>query len=449
MAKRAVNGWFSDLVSSAAKPIFGTLHQSVLGTPEMDSPQMTRARDLWAVSQTIANTCFVLLITAGGVWLMAGHNLPGAELTPAQLAVRIVGAFLASNLSLILIGHGISFANGLAGAFLHAGAESTDPSVVADIVAGFVAASLIPGSPFGALIALGVVVLALGVVFTYAIRLALTMVLIAAAPVALMFHALPLTDGLARLWWRGMSGLLAIQVCQALALATAYRLLFTETDDTSDQLLGMPTDNDFTDLLVAGCLLWVLLRIPSWVARTVWRPAQPRMLGGLLRSLIVYRGLGALLGGRRRTAVPASVENPPPVQPPPAPPRRPQLPSPRPPLALPAGPAGSAGPATPPPPNEPGEPETGPEGDPRPMQLALPIPHPPAPARPGTQRPVQLTLPIPVTRVRQPTVPPPAAAPARPRARSRQLMLPGMPRRPVPHRQLTLWIDPPKRRRSK
>ncbi|MFI0411204.1 hypothetical protein [Actinomadura sp. 3N508] len=446
MAKRAVNGWFSDLVSSAAKPIFDTLHQSVLGTPEMDSPQMTRARDLWSVSQTIANTCLVLLITAGGVWLMAGHNLPGAELTPAQLAVRIVGAFLASNLSLILIGYSISFANGLAGAFLHAGAESTDPSVVADIVAGFVAASLIPGSPFGALIALGVVVLALGVVFTYAIRLALTMVLIAAAPVALMFHALPLTDGLARLWWRGMSGLLAIQVCQALALSTAYRLLFTETDDTSDQLLGLPSSNDFTDLLVAGCLLWVLLRIPSWVARTVWRPAQPRMLGGLLRSLIVYRGLGALLGGRRRVAAPMTAQNspiPPPASPPPAPPRRPQIPGPRPLLALPAGPPS---PAAPPPPETPADPDTGPEGDPRPMQLALPITAPPA--KPQGNRPVQLGLPIPVTRVRQPPAPPPATAPARPRVRSRQLMFPGMPRRPVPNRQLTLWTDPPKRRRG-
>ncbi|TMQ89826.1 hypothetical protein ETD83_38135 [Actinomadura soli] len=444
MAKRAVNGWFSDLVSSAAKPIFETLQQTVLGTPEMDAPQMVRVRELWGVSQTIANTCFVLLITAGGVWLMAGHNLPGAELTPAQLAVRIIGAFLASNLSLILIGHGISFANGLAGAFLHAGAESTDPSVVADVVAGFVAASLVPGSPFGALVALGVVVLALGVVFVYVVRLALTMVLIAAAPVALMFHALPLTDGLARLWWRGMSGLLAIQVCQALALATAYRLLFTETDDTSDQLVGMPSANDLTDLLVAACLLWVLLRIPSWVARTIWRPAQPRMLGGLLRSLIIYRGLGALLGRRRGLGAPAATSTSS-AQPPPAPPNRPQMPGPRRPLALPAGPS----PATPPPPSDPDDPETGPEGDPRPMQLALPIPNSPAPARPRAKQPRQLALPMPVTRVRKPPTPQQAAAPARPRARSRQLMFPGMPRRPVPHRQLTLWIDPPKHRRSK
>ncbi|SPT51213.1 hypothetical protein [Actinomadura madurae] len=315
MAKRAVNGWFSDLVSSAAKPVFDALHETVLGTPEMNSPQMARARNLWGVSRTIANTCYVLLITVGGVWLMAGHNLPGAELTPGQLVVRVVGAFLASNLSLIVIGYGIEFANGLAGAFLTAGAESIDPSVVADVVAGFVATSLVPGQPFIALIGLGVVVLALGVAFIYIIRLALTMVLIAAAPLALMFHALPLTDGLARLWWRGITGILAIQVCQSLVLATAFRLMFTETKDTSDDLLGAPSHNDVTDLLMAACLLWVMLRIPSWVARTIWRPAQPRLLGGLLRSLILYRGLGALVSNRRR-AVAAAPHKAPPVAPP-------------------------------------------------------------------------------------------------------------------------------------
>ncbi|MFG2084633.1 hypothetical protein [Spirillospora sp. NPDC048824] len=440
-----MNGWFADLVSSAAKPIFGVLHDTVLGTPEVDSPEMARARDLWGVSQAIANTCYVLLITAGGVWLMAGHSLPGAELTPGQLAVRIVGAFLASNLSLILIGYGIGFANGLAGAFLEAGAEPIDPSVVADVVAGFVAASLVPGQPFTAMVGLGVVVLALGVAFIYVIRLALTIVLIAAAPLALMFHALPMTDGLARLWWRGISGILAIQVCQSLVLATAFRLMFTETDDTRDHLMGMPSHNDVTDLLLAACLLWVMLRIPSWVARTIWRPAQPRALGGLLKSLILYRGLGALLGNRRRVAAPARLRNPPPPPPappvPPVPPRRPELPGPpRPPLALPAGPP----PAEPPSPGASGGPGTGPHsGGGRPMQLTLPIPS--VPAGPGRRRPVQLALPIPATRVPRPAAP---ATPAgRPRVRSRQLMFPGMPRRPVPQRQLTLWTDPPKTRR--
>ena len=148
--------------------------------------------------------------------------------------------------------HLFGFANGLAGAFLDAGAESIDPSVVADVVAGFVTAHLVPMQPFTAFVALGVVVLALCVAFVYVIRLALTMVLVAAAPVALMFHALPLTDGLARLWWRGITGILSIQVCQSLVLATAFRLMLSETGDTSGDLVGAPYNNDLIDLLTRG-----------------------------------------------------------------------------------------------------------------------------------------------------------------------------------------------------
>ncbi|MUN35358.1 hypothetical protein [Actinomadura litoris] len=435
-----MNGWFTDLVSSAAKPIFEVLHQTVLGTPTLDSPQMVRPRNLWAMSQTIANTCYVLLVTAGGVWLMTGHNLPGAELTPGQLAVRLVGAFLASNLSLVLIGYGIDFANGLAGAFLQAGAGSVDPSVVADVVAGFVGTSAVPSQPFLALIGLGVVVLALCVAFVYVIRLALTMVLIAAAPLALMFHALPLTDGLARLWWRGMSGILAIQVCQSLVLATAFMLVFSETEDSSANLFGDLSNNDVTDLLMAACLLWLMLRIPSWVARSIWRPAQPRMLGGLLKSLILYRGLGALFGRGSRMVAPTRAITP---QPPPPPPRPPRMPGPPPPPTPPTGPAPATSPT---PPSDPGDLDHGREGGGRPMQLALPIPQPPA--KPVPRRSVQLALPIPVTRTPRPPATGPVVVP-RPRVRSRQLMLPGMPRRPVPHRQLPLWIEPPKRRRTR
>ncbi|WP_395111587.1 hypothetical protein, partial [Actinomadura sp. SCN-SB] len=214
MAKRAVSGWFQELVTSAAKPIFGLLRSTVMGTPEIDSPDMVRARQLWATSQTIANTCYVLLITLGGVLLMAGQALPGGELTPGQLVARLTVAFLASNLSLVFIGYGITFANGMAGAFLGGAEKRIDPGVVADLIAGYVTASLLPTQPFTVFIALAVVALALCVAFIYIIRVAITMVLIAAAPLALMFHALPMTDGLARLWWRGLTGILAIQVVQ-------------------------------------------------------------------------------------------------------------------------------------------------------------------------------------------------------------------------------------------
>ncbi|MGI5206255.1 hypothetical protein ACQEU6_32365 [Spirillospora sp. CA-108201] len=474
MAKQAVNGWFADLVTSAAKPVCDLLAQTVLGTPPLDSPDMARAKDLWGVSQTIANTCYVLIITAGGVLLMAGHSLPGSELTPGQLVARLVGAFLASNLSLILIGYVITFANGLSAAFLRAGAEAVDPGRVAKAISAYLVASLVPNQPFTIFIGLGVVVLAVCVAFIYIVRIALTMVLIAAAPVALMFHALPVTDGLARLWWRSITGVLAIGVCQSLVLATAFRLLFSDVkhpgSDSGGHFPGIVSGTG-VDLLLALCLLWIMVRVPSWVARTIWRAAQPSALTGMVKSLILYRGLGALM--RRRVPTPKfwnPTPPPPPAPPPPprqhfrplptpsGPPRRALPPAdtshallespgpPAPPLALPGGAIPMPPGAIPMPPGQPPEPDRDRQGGSHPMQLALPIPAAPGPA--GTnaaRRPTQLALPIPVTRPPRPPSPSSAAAPdGRPQVRSRQLMLPGMPRRPVPRRQLTLWIDPPK-----
>ncbi|MFV2216608.1 hypothetical protein ACFHW2_41065 [Actinomadura sp. LOL_016] len=476
-AKEAVNGWFGDLVSSAADTVFDLLGSSVLGTPELDDPGMGRARELWGVAQTIANTCFVLVVTVGGVLLMAGHSLPGSELTPGELIARLVGAFLASNVSLIVLGYAITLANGLSGAFLSMGAESIDPSVVAEVIAGYVVAQLVPFNLFPALVALAAVVLALCVVIIYIVRIAITIVLIAAAPLALMFHALPATDGLARLWWRGITGILAIQVCQSLVLATAVRLLFTDSGDDRGSVLGLPSIGDFTDLLLAVCLLWLMVRIPAWVARTVWRPAQPRLLSGLLKSLVLYRLLGRVLPRGRGTTI--GFHHPPPPPPPPPPrgwpqrlalpgPTRPQLtagPQPRPalpagpspapaapagptPSALPAGPSPSALPAGGPPPlalpaGPAPAPASGSAAGGRAMQLPLPILKP----HPATRRPVQTALPISTIRVPRP--PTASTATTGPRGRSGQLMLPDMPRRPVPNRQLTLWTEPPKTRRRR
>ncbi|MEU6036142.1 hypothetical protein ABZ801_12105 [Actinomadura sp. NPDC047616] len=292
MAGDAVTGWFRDLVESASKPTFEFLSATVLGTPEIDSPEMKRARELWGTSQWIANTCFVLMITITGILLMAGQSLPG-ELSPKELLPRLLLAFLATNLSLIFIGHGISLANGLAKAFLTAGSSKIDPAQAGTVLGNGVEASINTVGTFFVLVALVAVVLALIVAFIYVARLAITMVLIAAAPLALMFHALPMTDGIARLWWRGITGMLAIQVCQSLVLVSALQVLFAETKDEGTFHNIPTTKQDLIDVLLVICLLWVMIRIPSWVARTIWRSAQPRMLGQLVRSFLVYRTVGA------------------------------------------------------------------------------------------------------------------------------------------------------------
>ncbi|MGI5165632.1 hypothetical protein ACQEU3_14850 [Spirillospora sp. CA-253888] len=518
MAGEAVTGWFRDLVESARKPVFTFLASTVLGTPAIDSPHMKRPRQIWDTSRWIANTCFVLLVMAGGALIMAGTAFPSG-LAPAEVAPRLVWAFVAANLSLVFIGYGIAFANGLASAFLDAGGKSIDPVQAGKVMGAGIEATINTAGVFVILLALVAVVLALIVAFIYVARLAITMVLIAAAPLALMFHALPATDGIARMWWRAMTGLLAIQVCQSLVLVTALQVLFT-TNKQDGMFAGVPTTRaDFLDLLLVICLLWVMIRIPSWVARSIWRDAYPRTPGRLLKSFVLYRGAGTLFNrlGAAGTAArhlgrPHSGNGPGPRRPRPGPGRpspgrpgpnvpRPQQPGtgPAPASPTPPSPPGAAGvpgalpgtpsgppplafgnpPATPspspgsqnvgvvyrvprrptpPPPPAPQRPvhAASPDGKQPPpapaspsgppgngAQLALPIPVRPAP---GTGRPLQTALPIPIVRV--PARPLPPEPPLRPAPRSRQLMFPEMPKRPVPPRQLTLWIDRGKNRRS-
>ncbi|GAA3714403.1 hypothetical protein GCM10022224_095080 [Nonomuraea antimicrobica] len=226
--------------------------------------------------------------------LMVGLALPGG-ISARELLPRLVWAFLAANLSLIAITYAITLANGLSQAFLADGASRIDPELVFDAIKKAVLAGIALKGVFFAIVALVVVVLAVGVLFTYIVRIALTMVVIVAAPLALILHALPMTEGIARLWWRAFTGLLAIQICQSLVLVTALQLLFS-ANPADDDSFWIPSTADMTDLLMAICLLFVLLKIPGWVARTIWQASKPRTLSRLVKSLVVYRGLGMLLG---------------------------------------------------------------------------------------------------------------------------------------------------------
>ncbi|MFF4591471.1 hypothetical protein [Amycolatopsis sp. NPDC001319] len=59
-------------------------------------------------------------------------------------------------------------------------------------------------------IGLGLLVMIVVLLITFIVRAMLTILLIAAAPVILMWHALPHTEGIARTWWKasraGQSG---------------------------------------------------------------------------------------------------------------------------------------------------------------------------------------------------------------------------------------------------
>ncbi|MGC4857575.1 hypothetical protein ACLQ24_30475, partial [Micromonospora sp. DT4] len=98
------------------------------------------------------------------------------------------------------------------------------------------------------------------------VRFAVALVLTAVAPIALACHALPQTDGVARMWWRSYVAMLAIPVVQAFVLFAGQWMLL----DTSTMLplLGLPVEpGGVLNLFVVMVLLWTTLKVPGLMRR--------------------------------------------------------------------------------------------------------------------------------------------------------------------------------------
>jgi hypothetical protein len=285
--RQAVNDWFRDLVVSAAGPGLDLLSTSVLATPNVAAPG-SRAAELWWVSAGLANTAYVLLVVIGGA-LLVGHETVQTRYSVKEIAPRLVLGFVAANTSLLLAGRGIELANALSRALL---GQGVDPAHVTDQIRQLALAPLDQNGIFG-ILAVGVVaILALVVVATYVIRVAMVVVLVAGAPLLLSCHALPQTEGLARGWWRGMAACLGVQVGQSLLLISAVRVFFA-ADRPS--VFGLSQHAQIVDLIVVACLLWLLVRLPVWAGRAALDGGRRSRVVGLVKSLVLYRMVRGVL----------------------------------------------------------------------------------------------------------------------------------------------------------
>lgn len=272
-AEFAINSWFRGLVASALDPVFRLLGRTILGTPRIDLH--SRIRELSRFSLGIANAALVLFVLAGsGVVMVGGLS---SQLTVKELLPRILVAAAAANLALPLAGQIISFANALSLALLGSAADPGDVSFgITEAV--FSSSS---ANPLFLIFALVVVVLAVLVIVAYVIRVAVLVVLLAGAPLLLITHSLPQTDHFARTWWRLTLGLVAAPVFQALVLTAAVKVFLS-----GDAILGFP-GGGLIDLLVLGCLLYLLYRIPLWTIHLALRGAGSRAWAAAKEKTIV------------------------------------------------------------------------------------------------------------------------------------------------------------------
>lgn len=280
--RKAINDWFAGLVTAAFKPILDLLSRTLLATPQLTSdPGLHR---LWLINLGIADSLLGLLILAGGATVM-GYETLQTRLAAKELAPRIVVAGIAANVSLAVLGLAISLADALAHAVL-AGTSSTQAvNGLSKLILGSVA-----GNIFLTLVAAVVAVLAAVLLGTWLLRLVLVVLLVISAPLALICHVLPATEGLAKLWWRATTGTLLVQVAQSLVLVTALRVYLPGGGLSH---LGVSAGGGLVNLLVAGCLCWVMVRIPTWTSRLVFTSRSSGGVGRTIRQVAVFKAIRA------------------------------------------------------------------------------------------------------------------------------------------------------------
>jgi hypothetical protein len=336
---QAINAFFGDLVKSALNPLLKLLGQTLLTTPDLGT--LPRVGQLWENSRQIAVAVYALLILAAAILVMAYETVQTRH-GIKEIAPRIVIGFVAANLSLLLAGKAVSFANALSTGLLGQGVNA---KAAAGTLTTLVMNAVTNGGIFLTFIGLAMAVILLALLVAYVIRVALTVILIAGAPLALMCYALPQTEGVARWWWRAIAGALAIQLCQSLTLVAALDVFLAPGGFT---VFG-PTRSGLVDLIVTLALLYILYKIPFWIMAAVQVGGGRRsFVGGLIKGVIAYKTFGMLTRGGAAAPTAGAATRPGPGRGPggSAPPRTASSPSgPRPPR--PSGPSGPGGPTAP------------------------------------------------------------------------------------------------------
>ncbi|MFE0178050.1 hypothetical protein ACFWZ2_37650 [Streptomyces sp. NPDC059002] len=299
MIVNAVTAFLGMLVEQAMKPLRELLADTLLATP--DVTEHADIKRLWTNCMAITACIYVLFVTGGGITVM-GYETVQTRYALQQIAPRLLVGIVTAAASLTVMGKAIGLSNALAHAIM-----ATD---MADAGQGLVERAL-PFSLFGGtgiaiyllLLAVVELVLVLAVLVGFIVRVALMALLAVIAPLALACHAHPVTDPIARLWWRGLAGCLVIQIAQSMTFILALKLFFAPGATT----LGIPKADELGTLLAGLALFWALFKIPGWTLQVILRgtpiqqphaPAPVRMLRHLALYQLMHHYLPARTPGR-------------------------------------------------------------------------------------------------------------------------------------------------------
>ncbi|WP_460778077.1 hypothetical protein, partial [Nocardiopsis nanhaiensis] len=283
--------WVANFIGDAIEFTVTLAALPALSTP----PPTDGIRTVWGEHLAIANALYVLVVIVAGVLLMSYQTVQTSA-GVKELLPRVVLGFIAANSSFLLTEMMREMANGLALSMLD-GAATVD-NVTDTLVR-------VLSNPQGEALVLLLLMLVgslLAFFFMLAaiLRIVLWILLTAISPLALACHALPQTDGLARLWWRAMAALMIIQIAQAVVLRLMV-VLFLSRDALPD---FAEAAQNVIDVLLIICLMYVMVRIPFWAFKQVFNYQNSPIVKGakVAASLLVFRHLGKAFAAKKGAA---------------------------------------------------------------------------------------------------------------------------------------------------
>jgi hypothetical protein len=149
-------------------------------------------------------------------------------------------AGVGANVSLLVCGKAIELVNAVTAAITGQGVDGQTATTAIEQIVDQQLTNAAPPLVF-TLLELAVEVMAIVVVMTFILRVALLVILLGIAPLALMCHATPQTEGLAYAWWRAFGACLGMQVGQAVIILATVRVFLTPV---GSQIFGVPTSRN-------------------------------------------------------------------------------------------------------------------------------------------------------------------------------------------------------------
>ncbi|KAF4408929.1 hypothetical protein [Streptomyces lycii] len=294
MVVDAVSSFLGMLIEQIMKPVRAFLADTLLATPDVTGH--ADVRRLWTATLGITVGIYVLFVTAGGLTVM-GHETMQNRYALKQVVPRLLVGMVAAASSLTVMGKAIGLSNALA----HAITDTEMSDAGHGLVERAIPLALFDGPAFKLyqlFLALLMLALVVAVLIGFMVRIAVMALLAVCGPLALACHAHPLTDPVARLWWRGLGGCMVVQIAQSTTFVLGLKLFFAP----GAAALGIPKMDQLGTMLAGLALFWVLFKIPGWTMQVVLRgtpvssphtPAPVRML----KHAAMYRLMDTYLPG--------------------------------------------------------------------------------------------------------------------------------------------------------